>query len=128
MAWTRRRFMEVTGGLAAAAGLGIVPRVAGALEGKASFEDWRALPGMQLKLSLDVDRPDSTQVDIFAREGMEEQHLMRLKGAPNLEIPIPFLKTAGDSYMLWAVVSDDSGKTLATEPVEVITEDFHFGM
>ena len=128
MAWTRRHFMEITGGLAAVAGLGIIPKVAGALEGKAYFEDWRALPGMQLKLTLDVNQPESTRVDIFAREEQEKQHLMCLKGAPNLEIPIPFLKTAGDSYMLWAVVSDEDGKTLETEPVEVITEDFYFGM
>lgn len=128
MKWTRRHFLQLTGGIAATVGLGLTPKLVRTLSGKAYFEDWRALPGMNLQLTLEVESPETTQVELLARTDTGEIHLADMPGASQLSVQIPYYKTGHDSYELIARVVDNQGRYLDSEPVEVITESFHFGM
>ena len=128
MKWTRRHFLQLTGGIAATVGLGLTPKLVRTLSGKAYFEDWRALPGMNLILTLEVESPETTQVELIARTDNRETHLMEMAGSAQISVQIPYFKTGKDSYELIARVVDDQGRYLDSEPVEVITESFHFGM
>lgn len=128
MKWSRRHFLAMTGGMAAAAGVGLVPRLAEALPGKAVFSDWRALPGMRLDLRLEVEHPEETEVEIIAMDGEHELDRIRMKGAENLVVPVPYFRVGGESFLLFAEVSDVRGRSLVSDSVEVISEEFHFGM
>lgn len=125
MRWTRRNFLQAAGGLAAVTGLGLLAK--NIIQGKASFNDWRALPGMILTLTLDTDSPESKYVDLVARYEGKTQTLGTLKGAHSLEIEIPFVSTSEESYNLTAVVYDSTG-AFESEPVEVLAQPFSFGL
>lgn len=128
MKWTRRNFLQLTGGLASTLALGAVPAVVGSLKGKAFFNDWRALPGMPMVLTLEVEAPEKTQVEVVVGDDSGSHVVTRLQGAPTVEVRVPMLKTSQESYILYARVMDSSGRSLNSEPVEVIAESFHFGM
>ena len=129
MQWTRRHFLQITGSAAAAMGLGVagiaIDRI---LSGCVSFSEWRALPGMALDLTLDVAHPEKTSVDIVAQTDRGYFRLDTLKGAKKLKIDVPYIDTAKESYMLVAVVRDGEGRSRQSDPVEVLTEPFMFGM
>ena len=128
MKWTRRHFLKLTGGMAATFGLAMTPGLWRALAGKAHFDDWRALPGMSMNLTLDVESPQTKHIELLARTETGDFHLMDLKGAHQQSVVIPYFKSGRDSYQLIARVLDIDGRYLDSEPVEVITESFHFGM
>ena len=129
MQWTRRHFLEITGGAAAALGLcaaGIgLDRV---LAGHASFGTWRALPGMTLDLSIDVDSPEQATVEIVAHTSEGYLHVETLRGARQVRVEVPYIETSEDSYELLAVVQDTSGRCCHSDAVEVLAEPFMFGM
>ena len=129
MQWTRRHFLQITGSAAAAMGLGAVGiTIDHTLSGRASFGEWRALPGMALDLTLDVAHPEETSVDIVAQTENGYFRLDTLKGAKILKIDVPYMETANESFMLMAVVRDGEGRCCNSDPVEVLTEPFMFGM
>ena len=128
MKWTRRHFLEATGGLAAAVGLGLTPGFMKRLSGHAVFEDWRALPGMVLNLSVEVASPEGKQVTLLARTAEGETSLGDLACASQMQIEIPYIRTGHDSYELIARVSDRYGRYFDSDAVEVLTESFQFGM
>lgn len=125
MRWTRRNFLQATGGLAAMTGLGLLARHI--IQGNASFSEWRALPGMILTLKIDTDSPENKYVDLVAKYEGKTQTLGTLHGARELEIEIPFISTAQESYELSAIVYDASG-AFQSEPVEVLAQPFSFGL
>ena len=129
MQWTRRHFLQITGSAAAAVGLGAIGVVADRiLNGKASFGEWRALPGMALDLTLDVAHPEETSVEIIAQTEAGFFRVDTLMGAKTLKIDVPYIETANESFMLVAVVRDNDGRCCKSDPVEVLTEPFMFGM
>ena len=128
MKWTRRNFLQLTGGLTSALALGMVPEIVESLKGRAVFEDWRALPGTSIGLSLEVDEPDRTLVEIIVEDKSSSYTVAQLKGASKLDVVVPFLKTEEESYLLYARVTDPEGRCLKSEPVEIIAESFRFGL
>ncbi len=126
MHWTRRQFLQVTGAAAAALGLGALSIMPS--DGHVAFEDWRALPGMKARLTLDVDNPQNTRVYLVAQTDSEQRIVDTFEGAPSLDIPVPFIKTSEESFMLFAVVMDHGHPACVSEPLEVLTESFMFGL
>ena len=129
MQCTRRHFLQITGRVAAAMGLGVtgvaLDRI---LSGHATFSQWRALPGTALNLTLDIPHPEALSVEIVARTESGLFQIDSLKGAQLLSIDVPYIETANESFELIAVVRDADGRHCKSEPVEVLTEPFMFGM
>ena len=124
----RRNFLQLTGGLASALALGAVPEIIGNLKGRAYFNDWRALPGMSLVLTLEVEEPEKTIVELIVKDNNGSHTVAQSQGAPSLNVVVPLLKTNQESYTLFARVVDLSGHGLDSDPVEVIAESFQFGL
>lgn len=125
MHWNRRNFLKITGGMMAAVGVGTGVKL---LTGSAAFNDWRALPGMTMTLTLNVDKPEKKKVNIIARTQEGASHVQSMKGAQTLEVEVPFLETSKEAYELIAVVSDWRGASLTSEPVEVLAQAYRFGL
>ena len=79
-------------------------------------------------LTLDVEAPEQMQVEIVVGDDSGFHTVSRLEGALTLDVVVPLLRTDQESYLLYARVMDESGRSLDSEPVEVIAESFHFGM
>ena len=109
----------------AALGIGVTVKT---LAGKVYFNDWRALPGMTMTLTLETDTPENKHVDIIARTKEGSRHIQTLQGAPTLEVEIPFIETADESYELIALVYDWQLASLESEPVEVLVQSYRFGL
>ena len=57
------------------------------------------------------------------------QHIVSsLDGAPTLDIVVPHVKTSEESFLLFAVVTDNGSPTCISEPLEVLAEHFRFGL
>lgn len=125
MKWNRRNFLKISGGLMAALGVGVSMKT---LSGRVFFNDWRALPGMTMTLTVDVDSPETKQVDIIARTVEGSHHIRTLKGAHTLEIEMPFVQTAEESYELVAVVYDWHLSSIESDPIEVLAQAYRFGL
>ena len=129
MQCTRRHFLQITGSVAAAMGLGVTGvAIDRMLSGHASFSQWRALPGTTVDLTVDVAHPETLSVEIVARTESGLYHVDTLKGAATLSVGVPYIETADESFELIAVVRNDDGRYCQSEPVEVLTEPFMFGM
>ena len=127
MRWTRRQFGTCIGALASALGLSGVASLM-TLRGRAYFEDWRALPGMAMTLHVEVARPSETTVTLLARVAGKTTEIGAMSGASSLEVRIPYIESGEDSYELIARVEDAWGRHCDSEPLEVLTERFQFGM
>ena len=126
MQWTRRQFLKASGAAAVALGLGAVCFMPE--HGRVAFDDWRALPGMKARLTLDFDSPEGKRVFLVAQTEREQRIVHSLPGAPTLEITVPYVKTDEESFMLFAVVMDHGIPAGVSEPLEVIAESFQFGL
>ena len=125
MKWNRRNFLKITGGVMAALGVGVGVK---ALSGRVFFDDWRALPGMTMILTVEVDSPETKQVEFMARTAEGTRRVGMLHGAHTLEVEIPYVETAAESYELVAVVHDWHLGSISSEPVEVLTQSYRFGL
>lgn len=126
MRLTRRQFLELSGGAAAAFILAAVHlnRHSG---GKLAFNDWRALPGMKLTLDMDIPHPETTQIHIFAKADGAERLIQSFPGASSVSIEVPAIETSEESFELFAAVID--GFSVFTSPgVEVLSAPFRFGL
>ncbi len=128
MQWTRRHFIELGAAAAAMFGLGAKAATTQKLEGRAYFDDWRALPGMKMTLHLDLEAPTSTQVTFVARHDGAETVIEKLKGSPDIEFRVPYIPTKAESYDLCAIVEDRAGRRCESETLEVLISTFSFGM
>ena len=124
MRWTRRAFLEAGGVMAAAAGLGAVGMM---MHGRVFFDEERALPGMRLRLTLEMDNPESKRVQIIARCDGYERVVQTMKGARQLEIEIPAIESDEESYLLYAMAGNGISDYVS-EPVEVLSQPYHFGL
>ena len=128
MHWTRRQFIKICSAMLSVLGLGGLAIVSRRLEGRVYFDDWRAIPHIPMTLHLDVREPDKTTVTLVARHDGQTTFLATLPGASELVIQVPFIETQGETYDLCATVTDRHGRRCQAEPLEVISESFHFGM
>ena len=126
MHWTRRQFIQLTGAAAAALGLGAISL--STTSARAAFDDWRALPGTKVKLTIDIDQPASKRVHLVEQTENDQRILNTLDGAPTLEIVVPHVKTSEESFLLFAVVTDHGTPACISEPLEVLAEPFRFGL
>ena len=124
--WTRRQFLQISGATAAALGVGALSVMPS--KGHASFDDWRALPGMIARLTLEIDHPETKRVHIVAQTEREQRIIESYPGASVLDIRVPFVRTSEDSFMLYAVVTDHGETACISEPLEVLVESFQFGL
>ncbi len=128
MHWTRRNFIEACSAVAGALGIGGIAVASRQLEGRAFFDDWRALPGMTMTLHLDVEQPESTEVTLIAKYDGTETKLGTLPGAQSIDIQVPFIPTKAESYELCAYVEDKLGRRCQADSVEVLSQNYRFGM
>ncbi|GEM_PF-6057414 len=126
MHWTRRQFLQVSGAAAIALGFGALSIMPS--DGRVAFDDWRALPGMKAKLTLDIDNPQAKRVYLVAQTENDQRIVDTFEGASTLEIPVPYIKNSEESFMLFAVVMDHGHPACVSEPLEVLTESFMFGL
>ena len=126
MHWTRRQFIQLTGAAAAALGLGSFSL--SSANAHASFDDWRALPGTKIRLTLDIDQPAKKRVHLVAQTENEQRILATLDGAQTLDIVVPHVKTNEESFLLFAVVTDNGAPACISDPLEVLAEPFRFGL
>ncbi|MCL2325501.1 MAG: hypothetical protein FWC40_03215 [Proteobacteria bacterium] len=96
--------------------------------GAAHFDDWRALPGMPLNLSLDLEDYRGIHVDLMATYDGQTQRLQTLSADPKMTIHAPHVATADESYFLRAVVRDWRGEICTSEAIEVLSRPYSFGM
>lgn len=128
MQWTRRNFMELVAAGAAALGIGTGVVAGQKLEGRAYFDDWRALPGMKMTLHMAFDAPEDLEVTLVAKHDGTESTLETLRGREALEFRIPYVKTSSESYDLVAIIEDRHGRRCESEILEVLSGEFSFGM
>lgn len=127
MKWTRRQILFALGGAACALGLGTFSHRA--LRGRLSFADWRALPGMKIGLDIESDDdPRTWSIDIIAIDERGEHRISTIQGARHLEIEMPFLPTQSESFDLVAQARDWRNRQLRSEPVEVLSNSYRFGL
>lgn len=128
MHWTRRQFVQICSALLGVLGLGGLTFAARKLDGRVYFDDWRAIPHIPMTLHLDVDSPEETRITLVAKYDGQTTKLATLPGAREVILQIPYIETQGESYELCATVTDRQGRRCQAEPLEVISESFHFGM
>ncbi len=127
MKWTRRQILFALGGAACALGLDAFKF--GALRGRLAFADWRALPGMRLGLDINTETdPSALAVDIIAVDERGEHLLATMRGARRLDVEMPFVPTQKDSFHVVAQARDWRNRRLRSEPVEVLSGIYKFGL
>ena len=127
MKWTRRQILFALGGAACALGLGAFR--SGALRGRLAFADWRALPGMRLALDIDTETdPSALAVDIIAVDERGEHLLSTIRGARRIDVEMPFIPTQKESFYVVAQARDWRNRRLRSDPVEVLSGTYKFGL
>lgn len=124
MNWTRRHFVYLVASSAAALGL---LKFSPVLRAKLSFDDWRALPGSKLSLSLDTDEKNLT-IDLIAQTENGEQTIESFPAQRLMCVEIPFVHTKNESFLLFAQARGNFRNTVRSEPVEVLADAFRFGL
>ncbi len=125
MRWTRRAFLEASGAAAAVLSLGTLGFKH--ISGRVFFDEDRALPGMRLALTLDIDEPETKRVSIIARCEGTERIMETRTGSNQLEIEVPAIETDDESFELYALVESGLERYLS-DPVEVLSQPYHFGL
>ncbi len=124
MHWTRREFLQISGA-AAVAGLMVPLAVTPGM--RAYFSDWRALPGMKLRLTLEMPDPGRAQVSIIARSEGHERVIETLAGSPEIEVEMPYIETSEESFEILAVVDSGMHRCMS-DAVEVLAPAYQFGL
>ena len=76
-----------------------------------------------MKIGLDIesdDDPRTWSIDIIG--------ISTIQGARHLEIEMPFLPTQSESFDLVAQARDWRNRQLRSEPVEVLSNSYRFGL
>lgn len=126
MQWTRRHFMEACGAVLAFLGVGMGARRSAGV--KLLFEDWRGMPGMAIGLDVTAEDLSGLEIDLIARHDGKETHISTVSGARHLDVAIPWIETASETYELIAVARDSRGMCGTSEPVEILAQPFSFGL
>lgn len=127
MHWTRRQFLQISGGVCLLGLSGIVTH-AKAQDLRAYFNDWRALPGMKMVLTLNMAEPESAVVLIVARVEGHERVIQRLQGASQVEVEMPYIETKEESFEVCAIVEDRNHGRYLSDSVEVLAQSYQFGL